>query len=71
MADSYNRQALMAVDPKRYADLREVPKYTIGEVASYLDLPTPSTVRWWCLGRYFKIGDERRLLAAANCTRPP
>ncbi len=49
----------MAVDPKRYADLREVPKYTIGEVASYLDLP-PSTVRWWCLGRYFKIGDERR-----------
>jgi len=55
----YERRALMAIDPRKYADPREVPKYTIGEVALYLDLP-PSTVRWWCLGRHFKTGGERR-----------
>jgi uncharacterized protein (DUF433 family) len=59
MSGIYNRQALMVVDPRTFSDTREVPKYTVGEVARYLDLP-PSTVRWWCLGRYFKIGDDRR-----------
>lgn len=49
----------MKVNPKQYADLREVPKYTLQEVSFYLDIPV-STVRTWCLGRTFRAGPNRR-----------
>jgi uncharacterized protein (DUF433 family) len=43
---------LMAINPKDYADYRDVPRYTLGDVAWYLDIPE-STLRAWCLGRNF------------------
>jgi len=55
----YNRQALMAINPKNYSEPREVPKYTLGQVAWYLDIPT-STLHWWCLGREYTVKGERR-----------
>ena len=49
----------MVIDPRKYSDLREVPKYTIGDVAWYLDVP-PSTIRWWFLGRTYIVKGELR-----------
>ena len=55
----YDRRLLMAIDPKNYSDFREVPKYTLKDVAWFLDIP-PSTLRWWCLGRHYRLfGQER------------
>ena len=59
----HNRRTLMGVDPRQYADAREVPKYTIGEAALYLDIPA-STVRWWCLGRQVHVLGELRISPA-------
>jgi uncharacterized protein (DUF433 family) len=59
----YNRQALMSINPKSYSDPREVPKYNLGEVAWYLDIP-PSTLRWWCLGRTYTVNGQQRDSAA-------
>jgi uncharacterized protein (DUF433 family) len=49
----------MAINPKSYPDPREVPKYTLGEVAWYLDIPA-STLRWWCLGREYTVRGQPR-----------
>jgi len=49
----------MSVNPRNYADSRDVPKYTLQQVAWYLDIPI-ATLRWWCLGRDFKIGGKPR-----------
>lgn len=49
----------MFINPKNYSDPREVPKYTLGEVSWYLDIP-PSTLRWWCLGRRYALKGETR-----------
>jgi uncharacterized protein (DUF433 family) len=49
----------MGVDPRKYRDPRDVPKYNLAEVALYLDIPE-STVRWWCLGRKFRVRGELR-----------
>lgn len=59
----YDRQALMSINPKNYADPREVPKYILKEVAWYLDIPT-STLRWWCLGREYTINGQQRKSSA-------
>jgi hypothetical protein len=49
----------MTVDPHQYADPRDVPRYTVGQIAYFLDIPA-STVRWWCLGRNYKVHGELR-----------
>jgi len=57
----------MRVDPTQYEDPRDVPKYTLRDVAWYLDLPI-STLRWWCLGRNYMLRGERR--SSASLIRP-
>ena len=49
----------MFINPKNYSDPRDVPKYTLGEVSWYLDIPQ-STLRWWCLGRTYVLRGETR-----------
>jgi len=49
----------MDIDPRRYSDRREVPKYTISEVALYLGL-NPRTVHTWFFGRSYHVKGEPR-----------
>src|ERR1035438_3789716 len=46
------------IDPRRYSDRREIPKYTIAEVALYLGL-NPRTVHTWFLGRSYNAKGEK------------
>lgn len=52
----------MDIDPRRYSDRREVPKYTIAEAAFYLNLH-PRTVHTWFFGRKYKAQGETRFWA--------
>lgn len=45
--------AMMRVNPNNYSDRREVPQYTIAEVAFYLSV-NQATLRSWVLGRRYK-----------------
>ena len=47
----------MDIDPRRYSDRREVPKYTTTEVALYLHLK-PRTVHTWFFGRNYRVKGE-------------
>lgn len=47
----YNISA-MDIDPRRYSDKREIPKYTIAEVSLYLGLK-PRTLHTWFFGRKY------------------
>jgi hypothetical protein len=47
----YN-ESPMDIDPRRYSDKREIPKYTIAEVSLYLGLK-PRTLHTWFFGRTY------------------
>jgi uncharacterized protein (DUF433 family) len=49
----------MNIDPRRYSDRREVPKYSITEAALYLRL-RPRTLHTWFFGRSYHVKDELR-----------
>jgi hypothetical protein len=48
----------MNIDPRRYSDRREVPKYTVTEAALYLGLK-PRTVHTWFFGRSYHVAGEK------------